>query len=257
MRAFLAGALLAIAYGAAPPAVTCPAGQMALRGVCTIKPATVIDTWLKAHNVLRCVHGSPPVTWNAAAAASAQTWANGLTTLTHSKSYLEAPPAGPGGENLAMGYATPEDSTVGWYSEIDSCASLPGCTSSANPSVEVGHFTAMVWKGVTEIGCGTNAATKIDVCRYRSGDTLSSNTANMQGYYPQNVLAPVTTVQACVTQFDSGNSTSAGNSTSPTAAPSVVSTPAPSAVVKASAGEAAASPSLVVLALLLGLLKKV
>ena len=31
-----------------------------------------------------------------------------------------------------------------------------------------------------------NTTTKIYICRYRSGDTLGPNTANMQGYYTKN-----------------------------------------------------------------------
>jgi len=38
------------------------------------------------------------------------------------------------------------------------------------------------WKGVTELGCGIQQSTRpVSVCRYKSGDTLTSATANMRG----------------------------------------------------------------------------
>jgi hypothetical protein len=46
-----------------------------------------------------------------------------------------------------------------------------------------GHFTALVWKGVTKIGCAKNSAgpSVMWVCRYLSGNKLGAWTANMQG----------------------------------------------------------------------------
>jgi len=178
---------------------SCKAGYMLVYGKCTKKPPTKQEEWLKAHNVLRCIHGAPPVTWLAEAAASAQTWVNGLTSLVHSQSYSESPPAGPAGENLAMGHASPEAATSAWYEEVLCCESLPGCQSGP---CTVGHFTAMVWKGVKKIGCATNEEQKIDACRYWSGDTLSLDTANMGGGHAANVLAATKSLQSCIDEAD-------------------------------------------------------
>ena len=99
--------------------------------------------------------------------------------FSHSESYDIAPPAGPAGENLAMGYAGGTQATDGWYSEIANWAFTPG--DGTGNSGTTGHFTAMIWKGVTKLGCGLYASTKIWVCRYKAGDTLSGDTPNMQG----------------------------------------------------------------------------
>jgi hypothetical protein len=145
------------------------------------------------------MHGAKPVQWSAAAAQSAQAYASTLTSLVHSASYSEAAPAGPAGENLAMGFGTVEDAARAWYEEVDCCSTLPGCQSG---TCATGHFTAMVWKGVTEIGCGTNKETRINVCRYRSGDTLSKNTANMAGAYEEMVLPLAKSLEACIAEVE-------------------------------------------------------
>merc|ERR1711998_62558 len=55
-----------------------------------------------------------------------------------------------------------------------------------------GHFTAMVWKGVKEIGCATTKSKGRPwyVCRYKAGNRLSGSTPNMGGHYRANVLKP-------------------------------------------------------------------
>merc|ERR1719401_1568348 len=162
------------------------------------------------------MHGAPLVSWSEAAYQSAQTYVNGLTSLQHSNPYQEAPPAGPAGENLAMGYSSLEAATDAWYSEVDCCSALPGCQSG---SCAIGHFTAMVWKGVSEIGCAQNSM-RIYVCRYRSGDSLSKNTANMQGHYTEMVLPVVKSFEACEAEVDSGGG-------SPVPVPAPLPTPVP------------------------------
>eukprot|EP00448_Togula_jolla_P019507 CAMPEP_0170589346 /NCGR_PEP_ID=MMETSP0224-20130122/11303_1 /TAXON_ID=285029 /ORGANISM="Togula jolla, Strain CCCM 725" /LENGTH=339 /DNA_ID=CAMNT_0010913101 /DNA_START=50 /DNA_END=1069 /DNA_ORIENTATION=+ len=177
----------------------CKAGYMLVYGRCTKRPAERKDRWLKAHNVLRCVHGVQPVTWLSEAEQSAQAWVDGLSSLKHSDCYSEPPPAGPAGENLAMGYSNPEAAASAWYKEVECCDGLPGCHKG---SCTVGHFTAMVWKGVKKIGCATNAAKKIDACRYWSGDTLSYDTANMGGGFDKNVLVVQKELQTCIDEAD-------------------------------------------------------
>lgn len=78
-----------------------------------------------------------------------------------------------------MGYATGTAVTDAWYSEISNWAWNPG--DGTGNSGTTGHFTAMIWKGVKNLGCGFYASTKIWVCRYKAGDTLDDNTPNMGG----------------------------------------------------------------------------
>jgi hypothetical protein len=153
------------------------------------------NSWLRNTNLYRCMHNVSNVTWSVPAAISAQTYADSLTSLKHSNSYKEAPPAGPAGENLAMGYPDIKSVVEAWYNEVKCCGSFPGCS---NPTCVSGHFTALIWKGVTEIGCGINTRLKIYVCRYRSGDILSANTANMVGYYKSMVFPPIKLKSQCI-----------------------------------------------------------
>merc|ERR1719277_1400940 len=132
------------------------------------------------------------VSWSTAVYENAQNYVNGLTTLVHSDSYSLAPPAGPAGENLAMGQANLVEAVNGWYDEVSRC-NWPGCETGSGP---VGHFTAMVWRGVTEIGCATKTSNRIYICRYRSGDSLSLDTANMQGGFEANVPAAIKSKEA-------------------------------------------------------------
>jgi hypothetical protein len=115
--------------------------------------------------------------------------------MRHSESYSEPPPAGPAGENLAQGSVDVATVVRAWYAERNCCGGFPGCT---RPKCTTGHFTALVWSGVSHIGCATNATNLIALCRYWSGPTLSGRTANMQGAYRQNVLAPSRSLAECL-----------------------------------------------------------
>lgn len=154
--------------------------------------------WVKGVNTYRCMNGVGEVGWSNEAAASAQAYVNTLTSLVHSNSYSLLPPAGPAGENLAMGQGTLEEVLASWYSEIKQCQTLPGCETGVDGSkTAVGHFTALVWKGVTQIGCAHNNITKIYICRFRSGDTIGPWTANMPGAYDLSVLGASKSYDAC------------------------------------------------------------
>lgn len=160
------------------------------------------EQWLHYTNLYRCIHNSSNVTWSEAAADSAQRYADSLELLRHSDAYNDKPPEGPAGENLAMGYHTIKDVVEAWYNEVNCCKTFPGCLEK---TCVTGHFTALVWRGVTEIGCGINKRIRIYVCRYRSGDTLSANTANMQGYYKLMVRKPLNDKSKCYDIFNNLN----------------------------------------------------
>jgi len=140
------------------------------------------------------------VKWNKAVAASAQAWAN-KGRFRHSRSYNIKPPAGPAGENLAMGQDSLEAATHAWYGEVKDCGPMPGCKEGKTGVV--GHFTSMIWKGVKEIGCGIGKANMggrtvpLYVCRYKAGDNLSRSTPNMAGGYKANVLPVTRTAKQC------------------------------------------------------------
>ena len=122
-----------------------------------------------------------------------------MPPMAHDDCYNLVPPVG---ENLAMNmpqFDIAAWSVKKWYDEVNDCASLPGCTSSTGGAV--GHFTALVWKGVKEIGCGTAVSGRNNyyVCRYYSGDTKGPDTANFgrSDNYVANVMDLCKTEEQC------------------------------------------------------------
>ncbi|CAL9731715.1 protein Pry1p [Monosporozyma unispora] len=130
---------------------------------------------LNAHNNKRALHqNTPSLTWSSELEAYAQNYANGYDcsgNLIHS--------GGPYGENLALGYGV-EGAVEAWYGEIsDYDFSNPGFSENA------GHFTQLIWKSSTEVGCA------IKSCGGSWGDYVicSYNPAgNVIGEFPENVL---------------------------------------------------------------------
>lgn len=176
------------------------------------------------------MHGVPALAWSSAVASSAQQWAD-RGVYEHSSSYNIAPPAGPAGENLAAGtsiaYFSALDATEAWYTEVKHCQSWPGCRSYSDV---VGHFTAMIWKGATHLGCGigtsgtSSGGTTYEafyVCRYKAGDSNSCDTPNMGSCYEANVFPASQSESAC-----------AGGSPTPTPTP----TPTPSGTPSTTSG---------------------
>eukprot|EP01001_Neometanema_parovale_P003620 NODE_147_length_3150_cov_118.375289_g137_i0.p1 GENE.NODE_147_length_3150_cov_118.375289_g137_i0~~NODE_147_length_3150_cov_118.375289_g137_i0.p1 ORF type:complete len:714 (+),score=204.53 NODE_147_length_3150_cov_118.375289_g137_i0:753-2894(+) len=159
------------------------------------------DEFLKAHNKYRCMHGVSAVTWSTEVAAAAQKWADTLQargSIGHDNDQST-------GENLYMSWSSsstavpsPAACTKSWYDEVkDYDFNAPKFSSAT------GHFTAVVWKGTTEIGCGyapvkTSSGTtwRTIVCRYKSA-------GNIGGQFATNVL-PLTSesnIQTCTTKY--------------------------------------------------------
>jgi len=135
-----------------------------------------IEQWLQAHNNYRSRHGVSAVTWSATVAASAQTYAD-ICPSGHSGSGY--------GENLAWATDNLRVSEVVqmWYEEE---ADYDYSKSGFSP--ETGHFTQVVWKATTEIGCASVIRCDSNlsytwVCQY-------SPAGNFTGQFAENVIPP-------------------------------------------------------------------
>lgn len=120
---------------------------------------------LAAHNAYRASLGLPPLRWSDRLAANAQQWAEHLAEigqLVHSGS----------GQNLAIATAGTQSLTQlvnlwggehayftnGYFPDI----------STTGDWMDVGHYSQMVWKTTTKVGCGFAEGDGLDVlvCDY-------------------------------------------------------------------------------------------
>ncbi|MBL9020177.1 MAG: hypothetical protein JNL83_38685 [Myxococcales bacterium] len=148
---------------AAPPAPAAPAGDA--------------QRLVAAHNQYRAKHCAQPLTWSPKLAQVAQQWANSL----RDQGCKFAHSGGSYGENLAAGTTgamDPESVVAMWYDEVKGYSfQQPGF------SMQTGHFTQVVWRSTTQIGCGMAQCKGNDiwVCEY-------DPPGNWEGRYKQEVL---------------------------------------------------------------------
>jgi len=106
---------------------------------------------LAAHNAYRASVGLPPLQWSDHLEAKAQGWADHLAEIGQ----LEH--SGPG-QNLAMAASGTQSLTQLvdlWGSEQADFTNgdFPDISTTGN-WMDVGHYSQMVWKATTEVGCG-------------------------------------------------------------------------------------------------------
>lgn len=127
---------------------------------------------LNLHNELRAKHSADPLTWNSTLSDYAQSYlSNQNCVFAHS--------GGPYGENIALGYPTPEKAVDAWYDEYSSYDFSAGQFTEGT-----GHFTQMVWKETTDLGC------YLYDCGSGRGGFLACEyypAGNVIGYFIQNV----------------------------------------------------------------------
>ncbi|THD37374.1 MAG: serine protease [Sphingomonas sp.] len=138
---------------------------------------------LDGQNEARAAAGVPPLTWDDRLAADAAVWADHIAEtgrFEHSTWPRGGDPAGEG-ENLWMGsrgyfsYAQMVDT---WVDEqryfVD--GAMPNLSTTGNWR-DVGHYTQIIWRGTTRVGCALASGGDNDfvVCRYSSpGNVMGS-----------------------------------------------------------------------------------
>ena len=166
MRTPLGAALIAISInGCAEARAASIAGQFPQR-------------ILSVHNALRSQVGVPPLSWDPALGQQASTYAMQLA-LTNSFHHSNRNARQDTGENLWMGTrgAYTYEAMVGaWSSERRNFVPgvFPAVSRSGNWQ-DVGHYTQMVWRATTRLGCAlaSNATTDFLVCRYASAGNIA------------------------------------------------------------------------------------
>lgn len=127
---------------------------------------------LDAHNRYRAIHQVGDLSWSDSAYKYAQNVADnydclGILTHTH----------GPFGENLSCGYGVDTKGLEAWYEEVDEYNWVT--------QDQYTHFTQMVWKGSTSVGCAykdcrSNNWGYYAICSYyRPGNVIGKNAQNV------------------------------------------------------------------------------
>lgn len=160
-------------------------------------PGNITEMWKRTsdlHNVYRCIHGLNNLQWDSQIARNAQEHAN-KGRFEHSSPSSRFLFGQQCGENLAEGTILdgPESSRL-WYAEIRHTSPWGTATDPSNGTGVIGHYTQVVWKETTMIGCGIARSIDQDsnliVCQY----CVSGNLINA---FVQNVLPPVRSATQC------------------------------------------------------------
>jgi pathogenesis-related protein 1 len=125
---------------------------------------------LDEHNRVRAAVGVGPLIWSDTLASYAQEWADHLARVGCRMQHR--PPSGGGnhryGENMfagTAGYYGMIDAVQSWESEKQHYSGGPIIPSNFR---KIGHYTQMVWRDTTHVGCGavTCRGQLIIVCNY-------------------------------------------------------------------------------------------
>jgi hypothetical protein len=152
--------------------------------------------FLEAHNGYRAEHHAPPVTWDDSLASAAEAYASSCVR-GHDQNR---------GHNIGENIYTfgssnevsvedpsiPGTATKKGYSEVKD---WDFATSSSNGGGVTGHFTQVVWKATTAIGCGIAscpgmmmANSIFVVCRYSPAGNFLCPSCDPPSTYADNVL---------------------------------------------------------------------
>ena len=133
--------------------------------------ADVSARLLAMHNAERARMRAPPLQWDPRLAAAAASYGRSLARIGRLQHAPAAHRLGQG-ENLWMGTRgafSPEQMVGSWVAErsLFHAGVFPDVSRNGRWS-DVGHYTQMIWKGTTHIGCAIHRSPRWDflVCRY-------------------------------------------------------------------------------------------
>lgn len=152
----------------APPRTTAPSSEVERR-------------LLDAHNAERARVGAPPLRWADSLEAEARVWAR---ELIGSSTFAHDPAPHGHGENLWTGWGgrvwTPEEMVGEWAAERADYrhGPFPNVSRTGNWA-EVAHYTQLVWRDTTHVGCAVESRGDRSVlaCRYAPPGNIDGRTA--------------------------------------------------------------------------------
>lgn len=140
------------------------------------------DRLLAAHNRERDLVDVPGLQWDAELAKGAERWAEHLSRTGKFEHSPNDPTRMPEGENIWGGAPQryqPETMVGLWIAEKRQYK--PGVFPSNSRSgrlEDVTHYTQLIWRRTTHVGCGINSSgnEEILVCRYRTAGNVYGQT---------------------------------------------------------------------------------
>ena len=156
-----------------------------------------MQTVLDVHNQERDAVGVQPLTWSNSLANDAQTWAQQIAT-TGNFDHLDTEHTGDTctgpcyGENIAgfnpsLGPSAPGEGVSLWTAEKSGYNSQTNTCTPVSPSVTCGHYTQMIWRNTSEVGCATappgagGLHYSVLLCRYNPPGNMAGQTPFSQG----------------------------------------------------------------------------
>ncbi|OQE38679.1 hypothetical protein PENCOP_c008G02728 [Penicillium coprophilum] len=153
------------------------------------------ESVLHYHNIHRSVHSVDALTWSTDLEEAANTVASSCS-YGHDTSVKSA--SGSYGQNIAYGYDKPDvgEKIISDMMYTREAPNFEGLYGQASPDMSNfaswGHFSQIVWKGTTQVGCATVSCSDLKniggpapytVCNYGAP-------GNVGGAYAENVLKP-------------------------------------------------------------------
>ena len=130
----------------------------------------LVSIILTLHNQERAAVGVPPLTWSDTLAAHAQPWADKVYATSDASHSSGLADFGNYGENMAWG-GGPSFATQTWLAQTwadEKSRYVPGTPASDNN----GHYTQMVDRQSTEVGCGFTSGPGGEYAKYGGTNVL-------------------------------------------------------------------------------------